>query len=398
MKILAAIHDLMFSSKVNAAAGGRPITWLKRGTKVADEVAREKPDVLLIDLAAPQLDAVNAMVLLCPPGSSEIEVRAHVGVPLDTLKSRRFQRGQGLIGWVAERGEAALVDDVANDPRYHQSDLRTRSELCVPLRVGDRVIGAVDLQSPRVGAFSNNDERLLLTVAGLFVRSMRQLQQVNPGFNPEQLLTMQLALPRTRYPEDEQRTRFFEEVLAQVTALPDVKSAAVASQLPFLGENSASSFQIVGRPPLPKGETLDTNRRTVSADYFQTLGLQLVRGRSFDHSDTAQAPRVVIINEAMARKFWPDDDPLGPEDAQRALGLPHECAHAEDVRGHVDHVDALEPGGGTERPRGVAQAVADEQRRARPRLGGTPGAPQVARGARTTGHEDHALLRCAHRR
>ena len=61
MKILAAIHDLMFSSKVNAAAGGRPITWLKRGTRVADEVAREKPDVLLIDLASPQLDAVNAI-------------------------------------------------------------------------------------------------------------------------------------------------------------------------------------------------------------------------------------------------------------------------------------------------------------------------------------------------
>ena len=61
MKILAAIHDLMFSSKVNAAAKGRPITWLKRGTRVVDEVAREKPDVLLIDLASPQLDAVNAI-------------------------------------------------------------------------------------------------------------------------------------------------------------------------------------------------------------------------------------------------------------------------------------------------------------------------------------------------
>jgi len=94
-------------------------------------------------------------------------------------------------------------------------------------------------------------------------------------------------------------------------ALPDVKTAAMASQLPFIGENSASSFQIVGGPQLPRGETLDTGRRTVSADYFQTLGLQLVRGRRFDHRDTAQAPRVVIINEAMARKFWPGDDPLG---------------------------------------------------------------------------------------
>ena len=61
MKIVAAIHDLMFSSKVNVAAQGRPITWLKRGAKVAEEVAREKPDVLLIDLAAPQLDAINAI-------------------------------------------------------------------------------------------------------------------------------------------------------------------------------------------------------------------------------------------------------------------------------------------------------------------------------------------------
>lgn len=151
---------------------------------------------------------------------------------------------------------------------------------------------------------------ILLTVSGLLIRSMRQLQQVNPGFNPDQLLTMQLALPRTKYTEDEQKTRFFEEVLAQVRALPDVKTAAMASELPFLGENSASSFQIVGGPPLPRGVTLDTNRRTVSADYFQTLGLQLVRGRKFDNRDTAKAPRVVIINEAMARKFWQDDYPV----------------------------------------------------------------------------------------
>jgi putative ABC transport system permease protein len=152
---------------------------------------------------------------------------------------------------------------------------------------------------------------ILLTVGGLLFRSMRQLQQVNPGFNPEQLLTMQLSLPRAKYNEDEQRSRFFEEVLTQIKALPDVKTAAVASQLPFLGGNSASSFQIVGAPPLPRGETIDTNRRTVSADYFQTLGVQLLRGRTFDQRDTAQAPRVVIINEAMARKFWPNDDPLG---------------------------------------------------------------------------------------
>jgi putative ABC transport system permease protein len=152
---------------------------------------------------------------------------------------------------------------------------------------------------------------VLLTANGLLLRSLRQLQQVNPGFNPEQLLTVQLALPRAKYPGDEQQARFFEQVLAQVTTLPDIKASAVTSEAPFLGENSAGSFQIIGRPPLSKGETRDANRRTVSADYFQTLGLRLIRGRRFDQRDSAQAARVVIINEAMARKFWPGADPLG---------------------------------------------------------------------------------------
>ncbi|MGH9768589.1 MAG: ABC transporter permease, partial [Blastocatellia bacterium] len=151
----------------------------------------------------------------------------------------------------------------------------------------------------------------LLAGGGLLIRSLWRLQQVNPGFDPESLLTMQLALPRARYPEDEQRAQFFERVLERVAALPGVKSAAVISQAPFVSPNSASSFKIAGRPPLPKGQTLDTNRRTVSADYFRTMGMRPARGRAFDRRDTAQAPRVVIINEAMARKFWPGEDPLG---------------------------------------------------------------------------------------
>jgi putative ABC transport system permease protein len=151
----------------------------------------------------------------------------------------------------------------------------------------------------------------LLAGGGLLIRSLWRLQQVDPGFDPDSLLTMQLALPRARYPEDEQRAQFFERMLERVAALPGVKAAAVTSEAPFVGANSASSFQIVGRPPLPRGQTLDANRRTVSADYFQTMGMRLAQGRNFDRRDTAQAPRVVVINEAMARKFWPGEDPLG---------------------------------------------------------------------------------------
>jgi putative ABC transport system permease protein len=152
---------------------------------------------------------------------------------------------------------------------------------------------------------------VLLAGGGLLIRSLWRLQQVDPGFNPERLLTMRLALPRAKYPEAGQQAQFIEQMLERVAALPGVKAVAATSVLPFTGPNSASSFQIAGRPPLPPGQTLDTNRRTVSEGYFQTLGVRLVRGRNFDRRDTAQAACVAIINEAMARKFWPSEDPLG---------------------------------------------------------------------------------------
>ncbi|MBO0860401.1 MAG: ABC transporter permease [Chloracidobacterium sp.] len=151
----------------------------------------------------------------------------------------------------------------------------------------------------------------MLAGAGLLIRSLWRLQQVDPGFNVERLLTMKVALPGAKYPEAEQPSQFFERMLGQVAALPGVKAAAVTTELPFTSRNSASSFQIVGRTPLPTGQTIDAGRRTVSADYFHTPGLRLLRGRYFDHRDNESAPRVVIINETMARKFWPGEDPLG---------------------------------------------------------------------------------------
>jgi len=189
----------------------------------------------------------------------------------------------------------------------------SRPDLNETLKGGSR--GAAGLRSKRLrGALIVAETALalaLLVGGGLLLRSLWRLQQVSPGFNPEHLLTMQLALPRAKYPENQQRARFFEQMVERVAALPGVKAAAVTSLLPFSGSNSASSFQIIGRPPLPRGHTLDTNRRTVSANYFQTLGVRLTRGRDFDRRDTAQAPGVVIINEAMARKFWPGEDPIG---------------------------------------------------------------------------------------
>ncbi len=127
------------------------------------------------------LNAVNAMVLLCSLGSTEIEVRAHVGMSPDTVKMRRFQRGQGLIGWVAERGEPALVDDVTQDPRYYLSDPRTRSELCVPLLLNERVIGVINVESDRRNAFSTSDLQMLQTLAhnlSIIIENLRLLEEL----------------------------------------------------------------------------------------------------------------------------------------------------------------------------------------------------------------------------
>jgi signal transduction histidine kinase/sensor domain CHASE-containing protein/ActR/RegA family two-component response regulator len=127
------------------------------------------------------LNAVNAMVLLCPPGSSAIEVRAHVGVSPETLQTRHFARGQGIIGWVAEHGEPALVADVTQDPRYYLSDSRTRSELCVPLMLDERMIGVINVESDQLGGFSTSDLQLLQTLAhnlSIIIEKLRLLEEL----------------------------------------------------------------------------------------------------------------------------------------------------------------------------------------------------------------------------
>jgi signal transduction histidine kinase/ActR/RegA family two-component response regulator len=127
------------------------------------------------------LDAVNAMVLLCSADGTEINVRAQVGVPSETLKTRRFQRGQGIIGWVAERGEPALLDDVTQDGRYYLSDSRTRSELCVPLVLNDRVIGVINVESDRLAGFSTSDRQMLQTLAhnlSIIIENLRLLDEL----------------------------------------------------------------------------------------------------------------------------------------------------------------------------------------------------------------------------
>ncbi len=152
---------------------------------------------------------------------------------------------------------------------------------------------------------------ILLVGAGLLIRSFMQLQQVNPGFQPAGVLAMQLSLPPNKYADRPARAAFLRQALERVRAIPGVKAAGATTTLPMSGQNSSGSFQIEGRQTAPGVNNPHGSRWLVSEDYFQTMNIPLVKGRYFDARDTEANGHVVIIDEALARKYWPDEDPVG---------------------------------------------------------------------------------------
>jgi predicted permease len=152
---------------------------------------------------------------------------------------------------------------------------------------------------------------VLLTGAGLLLKSFVRLGNVNPGFNPDHVLTAEISLPALRYPDKQSQINFFNELEQRVTNLPGVKHAGLTIILPMSGINSDSSFEIEGRPMDKAHPTPDEEIRLVSADYFRTLEMPLLRGRYFNASDKLDAPPVVIINQALAQKYWPNENAVG---------------------------------------------------------------------------------------
>jgi putative ABC transport system permease protein len=149
----------------------------------------------------------------------------------------------------------------------------------------------------------------LLVSAGLLLRSFWRLQDVSPGFKPDHLLTMRVNLPRNRYPENPRAWGFYKRFLEEVGALPGVESAAVTSGLPMSGGGTAGEVRVEGRPAAD-GTQSSADWRVVSPGYFRTMGIPL-RGREFEERDNNEAPPVTIISEEMARRYWPDEDPIG---------------------------------------------------------------------------------------
>jgi putative ABC transport system permease protein len=151
----------------------------------------------------------------------------------------------------------------------------------------------------------------LLAGAGLLIKSFARLQAVSPGFNPDNVLTFNLAFPRTKYPTDTQQTALLDRLLPRLAAVPGVQSVGMTSVMPFGGSWATGSFSVEGfqRQPNQPGPWGDL--RTVSPDYFKALGIALRKGRTFTDQDRLGAPRVAIVDEQMVKRFWPNTDPIG---------------------------------------------------------------------------------------
>jgi predicted permease len=152
---------------------------------------------------------------------------------------------------------------------------------------------------------------ILLAVAGLLFASFRHLLATDPGFNAEHVLTGRVALLESRYPDEASLRTYVSRMLERVRAVPGVDAAGITTFLPFSFDDSSSVIIPEGYVPTPGESVVSPNTLRVSPGYLEAMGVPLRRGRYFKDSDTATAPRVIILDERLANKFWPGKDPIG---------------------------------------------------------------------------------------
>ncbi len=244
-------------------------------------------------------------------------------VPKDMASNMPFLNGVGLNAHTAAFAAtiallAALL--LAATPVLRLSFQRVRNGLSE----GDR--GAASRLWRRLGANLVVIELaiavVLLAGAGLLGRSLYQLLHVPLGFDPNHLATVEVAVPGAVYQTSEQTTELYREVVGRVSSLPGVESAGLTRMLPVQCDCPTDGIRIVGRPY--HGEHNEVNERHVSSSYLPTLKARLVRGRFFTEADDSSMPGVAVINQALARKYFPDQDPIGQSIADDEGGRPSE--------------------------------------------------------------------------
>jgi putative ABC transport system permease protein len=174
---------------------------------------------------------------------------------------------------------------------------------------------------------------VLLAGAALLIVSFQKLINVSPGFQPSQLMITRVTLPATRYGEHARTVAFFDALYQRLRGAPGVQRVGATTSLPFDGPDSRLNLTIEQRTeqsPVP----VRAHPRIVSTDYFQTMGIPVVRGRGFSEHDTESSSEVAIINEAAARRYWPNEDPIG---RRISLGAPAEWREIVGVVGDTRH-------------------------------------------------------------
>ena len=219
-------------------------------------------------------------------GDARVDLRlVAFGVALSAVTTLFF----GLLP-ALRATRANLTPALAGDGR------RTAS---APTSLARRLLVAIDVALAVV----------LLAGAGLMVRSVWRLMSVNPGFDPEHVLTLQMSMDGTRYADDSQVVRTGDAILDRIRALPGVEGAALAGQVPLGGDFDTRAFNVDGRPVT--ADALQVQRYSVTPEYFSVMRIPLVRGRLIAEADRVGAERVVVVGERTARLVWPDQDPIG---------------------------------------------------------------------------------------
>jgi putative ABC transport system permease protein len=236
------------------------------------------------------------------------------------------------VNWVVSLGPDTIprVHEISIDPRVAGFTLLvsvatgvlfglapalqvSRSELTDALKDSGRTTAGLRRTRLR-GALVMTEVALslvLLVGAGLMIRSFAKLNQVNPGFEPDRVLTFGVTLFTARYPKDEQIPPLYAQILERTAAAPGVESVGAISDLPLSGSNTSDSFTIEGRPPIAKEAEPSTEYRVVTPRYFQSMGIPLLAGRDFAESDSRQSPNVGVINQAFARQHFDGQNALG---------------------------------------------------------------------------------------
>ena len=151
---------------------------------------------------------------------------------------------------------------------------------------------------------------VLLVGAGLMIRSLWRLRGVDPGFDPRNVLMLNVRVSRNRFPDPRQQSAFYDQVLRRVRALPGVDTAGAIDDLP-MGDGSNQPVEIEGAPKLPMSEQPEIAVRAITPGYLRTMRIPLLRGRDLGDDDTADRPAAILISQSMARRFWPNENPIG---------------------------------------------------------------------------------------